>query len=158
MAAPASDLLRHFRLLHSTKFNDTWQKAKSQRHVPSVCLPIRKTRRPPDIFCASPLNAIQQNLTRNKISTSSTKFVFFGPIKSRDGHPCLWLAVTILISPMKPLNGVKRNLIGSKIFTFSTTFEFFRPIRKPRWPPRLLIGWGIFDFLWKCLTEFNETL
>ena len=34
-------------------------------------------------FCTSPLkplNRIQQILTRSKISTSSTKFVFFGPI------------------------------------------------------------------------------
>ena len=34
-----------------------------------------------------PLNGIQRNLTGSKISTSSTKFVFFGPIEKKNGHP-----------------------------------------------------------------------
>ena len=33
------------------------------------------------------LNGIQQNLTGNKISTSSTKFVFFGPIGKTRRQP-----------------------------------------------------------------------
>ena len=37
-----------------------------------------------------PLNRIQRNFTGSKISTSSTKFVFFGPIKKQDGRPGLW--------------------------------------------------------------------
>ena len=40
MAALASDWLRHFRLLlwnHWTEFNETWQKASSQRPLPSLC-------------------------------------------------------------------------------------------------------------------------
>ena len=34
-----------------------------------------------------PLNGIQRNLTESKISTSSTKFVFFGPIRKRRWPP-----------------------------------------------------------------------
>ena len=34
-----------------------------------------------------PLNGLQRNLTGSKISTSSTKFVFVGTIKKKDGRP-----------------------------------------------------------------------
>ena len=39
MATPASDWRRHFLLLwnHWTEFNETWQEARSQRPVPSLC-------------------------------------------------------------------------------------------------------------------------
>ena len=78
-----------------------------------------------------PLNGIQRNLTGSKISMSSTKFVFFGPIgKKQDGRPGLWLAETFSTSPLKPLNGIQRNLTGSKISTSSTKFVFFEPIGK----------------------------
>ena len=50
-----------------------------------------------------PLNGIQRNLTGNKISTSSTKFVFFGPIGKTRWPP--W------------------PLIGWDIFNFSETAE-----------------------------------
>ena len=48
MAALASDLLRHFRLLWNcwTEFNETWQEARSQSPLPSLCFSGRseKTR------------------------------------------------------------------------------------------------------------------
>ena len=52
MAALASDWLRHFRLLlwnRWTEFNETWQEARSQRLIPSLCFfgLIGKTRWPP---------------------------------------------------------------------------------------------------------------
>ena len=52
MAALASDWLRHFQLLlwnRWTEFNQTWQEARSQRPLPSLCFfgPIGKTRWPP---------------------------------------------------------------------------------------------------------------
>ena len=93
MAALASDWLRHFRLLLWncwTEFNETWQEARSQRPLPSLCFSGRSEKqdgRPglwlAETFSTSSLktqNGIQQNLTGSKISTSSTKFVFFGPI------------------------------------------------------------------------------
>ena len=111
MAALASDWLRHFRLLlwnHWTEFNETWQEARSQRPLPSLC--------------------------------------FSGRSEKQDGRPGLWLAETFLTSPLKLLNGIQQNLIGSKISTPSTKFVFFRPIGKTRWPPWPLIGRDIFDF------------
>ena len=90
MAALASDWLRHFRLLlwnRWTEFNETWQEARSQRPLQSLCFSGRSEKqdgRPgfwlAETFLTSslkPLNGIQRNLTGSKISTSSTKFVFF---------------------------------------------------------------------------------
>ena len=93
MAALTSDWLRHFRLLlwnRWTEFNETWREARSQCPLPSLCFLgwSEKQDGRPDLwlaetFSTSPLkslNGIQPILTGNKISTSSTKFVFFGPI------------------------------------------------------------------------------
>ena len=93
MAALASDWLRHFQLLlwnRWTEFIETWQEARSQYPLPSWCFSGRSEKqdgRPglwlADTFSTSPLkplNGIHRNLTGSKISTSSTKFVFFGPI------------------------------------------------------------------------------
>ena len=93
MAALASDWLRHFRLLlwnRSTEFNKTWQEARSQRPLSSLCFSGRSEKQDghPDLWLAEsfstsplkPLNGIQRNLTGSKISMSSTKFVFFRPI------------------------------------------------------------------------------
>ena len=93
MAALASDWLRHFRLLlwnRRKKFNETWQEARSQRPLPCLCFSGRSEKQDgyPGLWLAEtfstsplkPLNGIQRNLTGSKISTSSTMFVFFGPI------------------------------------------------------------------------------
>ena len=93
MAALASDWLRHFWLLlwnRWTEFTEIWQEARSQRSLPSLCFSGRSEKqngRPgvwlAETFSTSPLkslNGIQRNLTGSKISTPSTKFVFFGPI------------------------------------------------------------------------------
>ena len=92
MAALASDWLRHFRLLHWncwTEFNITWQESRSQQPLPSLCFSgqlEKQDGRPglwlAETFSTSPLkllNIIQQNLTRSRISTTSTNFVFFQP-------------------------------------------------------------------------------
>ena len=93
MAAPASDWLRYFRRLlwnQWTEFNETWQEARSQRPLPSLCFfgPNGKLNGRHGLWLAEtfstsplkPVNRFQRNLTGSNISTSSTKFVFFGPI------------------------------------------------------------------------------
>ena len=82
--------LSHFLLLlwnRWTEFNETWQKARSQRPLPSLCFSSRWEKQDdPGLWLAEtfstsslkPLNGIQRNLTGSKISTPSTKFVFFG--------------------------------------------------------------------------------
>ena len=92
MAPLASDWLIHFRLLlwnRWTEFNETWQEARSQSPLPSLCFSGRSEKQDgrPGLWLAEtfstsplrPLNGIQRNLAGSKISTSSTKFVFFGP-------------------------------------------------------------------------------
>ena len=101
IAALASDWLRHSRLLvwnRWTTFNKTWQKARSQRLLPTLCfsgLSEKQDGRPglwlAETFSTSPLkplNRFQWNLTGSKISTSSTKFVFFGLIRKTRWPPC----------------------------------------------------------------------
>ena len=91
MAALASDWLRHFRLLFwncCTEFNETWQEARSQRHLPSLCFSGRSENRMAALvsdwlrhfrlFLWNRWTEFNKNLTRSKISTSSTKFVFSG--------------------------------------------------------------------------------
>ena len=218
MAALASDWLRHFQLLrwnHWTEFNETWQEARSQRPLPSLCFSGRSKKQDgrPGLWLAEtfstsplkPLNGIQRNLTGSKISMSSTKFCVFrvdrknkmavlasdwlrhfrlllwnrwmeynktwqearsrrplpslcfsGRSEKQDGRPSLWLAETFSTSLLETLNGIQRNLTGSKISTSSTKFVFFGPIGKTRWPPWPLIGWDIFNFSSET-TERNST-
>ena len=101
MAALASDWLRHFRLLlwnRWMEFIETWQEARSQRPLPSLCFSGRSEKQDgrPGLWLAetfstsplNPLNRIQRNFRGSKISMSSTKFVFFGPIgKTRSWWP-----------------------------------------------------------------------
>ena len=172
MAALVSDWLRHFRLLlwnHWTELNETWQEARPQHPLLSLCFSGRSEKqdgRPglwlAETFSTSPLklrNRIQRNLTGSMISTSFTKFVFFwGWSEKQDGRPGVWLAETFSTSPVKQLNGIQRNLTGSKILTSSTKCVFFGPWGKARWPPWPLICWDIFRLLlWNHWTEFNET-
>ena len=82
-----------FRLLlwnRCTEFNETGQEARTQHPLPILCFSGRSEKqdgRPgfwlTETFSTSllkPLNRIQRNLTGSKISMSSPKFVFFGPI------------------------------------------------------------------------------
>ena len=93
MAALVSYWLRHFGILlwnHWIEFKITWQVARSQRPLPSLFFlggSEKQDGHPgfwfAETFSTSPLkrlNGIWWNLTGSKISTSSTKFLFFGPI------------------------------------------------------------------------------
>ena len=75
----------YFRLLlwnRQTEFNKTWQEARSQRPLQSLCLSDRSEKQDgrPGLWLAEtfstsplkPLNGIQRNLTGSKISMSST--------------------------------------------------------------------------------------
>ena len=104
MATLASDWPRHFRLLlwnRWMEFNETWQEARSQCPLPSLCFSgwSEKQHGCPGLwmaetFSTSPLKSligIERNLTGSKISMSSTKFVFFGPIRKQKWPPWWFL-------------------------------------------------------------------
>ena len=77
------------------------------------------------------LNEIQRNLIGSKMSTSSTKFVFFRADRQKqDGRAGVWLADKFSTSPLKPLNEIPRQLTGSNISTFSTMFAFLCRLEK----------------------------
>ena len=61
-----------------------------------------------------PLNGICPNLTGSKNSTSSAKFVFFGPIGKTRWPPSNWLAEIFSTSSLKPLNRICRNLKATR--------------------------------------------
>ena len=162
MAALASDWLRHFLLLLYngwTEFNETWQEARSKRLLPILLLGrslkqdgrpglwLAKTVSTSSLKC---MNGIQQNLTGSKLLTSSTKFVFFGPIwKTRwPLQPLISWDVFDLFSETAERNSTK--LDRKEYLNVLYQVYVFGPIWKIRWPPWPLIGWDIFDF-------FSET-
>ena len=168
MAALASDWLRHFRILCRNRwieFNETWQEARSQRPLPSLCFAGRSEKQ--DGRLASDwLRHFRLLLWNRWLEFNETwqearskrplpSLCFWGRWEKQDGCPGLWFA-TFSTSPLKPLNRIQRNLIGSKISTPSTKFVFFGPIGKTRWPPWPLIGWDIFDFSEET-AEWNST-
>ena len=84
-------------------------------------------------------------LIGSKISTS-TKFVFFGPIGKPKCPPWPLIGWDIFDFSETATYGIQRNLTGSKISTSSTKFVFFGPIGKTISRPWPLICWDIFDF------------
>ena len=171
MAALASDWLRHFLLLlwnRWTEFNETWQEARSQRPLPSLCFSGRseKTRWPPwpmigQTFSTSPLkplNRIQGNLIGSKISKPSTKFVFFGPIGNTRWPPGLWLAETFSIFSSETAEWNSTKLYRKQDLHVLYQVCVFRADRKNKMAA-LACDWlrHFRLLLWNCWTDVKET-
>ena len=160
MAAPASDWLRHFRLLlwnRWTEFKETWQEARSQRPLPSLCFSSRSEKQDgcPGLWLAEtfltsplkPLKGIQRNLTGSKISTPSTKFVFFGLIGKTRWPPWPLIGWHIFDFSSETAEGNSTKLDRKQdLKALYQVCVCLRSIRKTRWPPWALIGWDIFNF------------
>ena len=171
MAALASDWLRHFRLLLWNcwmEFNETWQEARSQRPLPSLCFSGRSEKqdgRPglwlAETFSTSPLKplyGIQRNLTGSKISTSSTKFVFFGPIRKTRWPPWPLIGWDIFDFSSETAERNSTKLDRKQDLNVLYQVCVFRADRKNKmatlasdWPRHFRIS------LWNRWTEFNET-
>ena len=171
MAVLASDWLRHFRLLlwnHWREFNETWQEARSQRPLPSLCFSgwsKKQDGRPGlwlgETFSTSPmkpLNRIKQNLTGSKITTSSTKFVFFGPIGITrwPSWPLIGWDIFDFFSETAERNSMKLDRKQDLNILYQVCV--FRADRKNKMAV-LASDWlrHFWLLLWNCLTEFNET-
>ena len=150
------------------EFNETWQEARSQHLLPSLCVSGWSENQDgcpglwlAETFSTFPLKlmkGIQRNLTGSKISMSSTDFVFFGLIGKTRWWP----------SP----------LIGCDIFDFSSETAERNSTKLDR-KQDLNIPYpvGVFQanrknmmaalasdllrhfllLLWNCWTEFKET-
>ena len=159
MAALASDWLRHFRLLlwnRWMEFNETWQEARSQRPLQSLCFSGRSETQDgrPGLWLAEtfwtsplkPLNGIQRNLTGSKISKFSTKFVFFGLIRKTRWLPWPLIGWDIFDFSSKTAEWNSMKLDRKQDLNVLYKVCVFRPIGNTRWQPWPLIGWDIFDF------------
>ena len=171
MAALASDWLRHFRLLlwnRWTEFNETWQEARSQGPLPSLCFSGRSEKQDgrlglwlAETFSTSPLkplNGIQQNLTESKISTPSTKFVFFGPIgKTRwPPWPLIGRDIFDFSSETAELNSMKLERKQElnplyQVCVFRANLKNKMAALASDWLKHFRL------LLWNRWTEFNET-
>ena len=172
MAALASDWLRHFWLLWNpwTKSKETWQEARSQCPLPSFCFSGRSEKQDgrrglwlADTFSTSPLkplNGIQRNLTGSNILTSSTKFVFFGPIRKRRWPPWPLIGWDIFDfsseTAVQNLRKVDRKQDLNVLYQVKLCV--FRADRKNKMAP-LASDWLIHFLLLLCnrWTEFNKT-
>ena len=96
-------------------------------------------------------------MTGSKISTSSTKFVFCGPIRKTRWPP--WPLIDWDIFDFSS-ETAERNLMKldrkQDPNVLYQVCVFFGAIRKTRWPPWPLIGWDIFDFSSET-AEWNST-
>ena len=105
----------------------------------------------------------QEARSRRPLSTSSTKFMFFGPIVKSRWPPWPLIGWDIFdfsfeIAERNSTNlEIQRNLTGSKISTSSTEFVFFRADQKKMAAPvsRWLRHFQLF--LLNRRTEFKET-
>ena len=102
-----------------------------------------------------PLNGIQRNLTGNKILTSSTKFVFFGPIRKTRWPPWPLIGWDIFDFSSER-NSAKLDRKQERIVLYKVCV--FRADRKNKMA--VLASDWLRHFrllLWNLWTEFNET-
>ena len=139
-----------------TEFNETWQEARSQCSLPSLCFWGRSEKQNgcPALWLAetcstSPLkllNGIQRNLKGSKISTFSTEFVFFRPIGKRRWPPWPLIGWDIFDFSSETTERNSTKLVRKQDINVFYQVCVFGPIGKTRWPPWPLIRWDIFDF------------
>ena len=171
MAALASDWLRHFWLLlwnSWMEFNETWQEARSQGPLPSLCFSGRSEKQDgrPGLWLAEtfstsplkPLNGIQRSLTGSKISMSSTKFVFFGLIGKTIWPPWPLIGWDIFDFSSETAEQNSTKLDRKQDLNVLYQVCVFRADRKNKMAA-LSSDWlrHFRLLLWNRWTEFNET-
>ena len=161
----------HFRLLlwnRWSEFNETCQETRSQRPLLSLCFSgwsEKQYGRPglwlAETFSTSPLkllNRIQRNLTGIQISTSSAKFVFFGPIGKKTRlppWPLIGWDISDFYSETAERNSTKLDRKQDLNVPFLVCV--FRADRKKDGSPGLWLAETFRLLLWNRWTEFNET-
>ena len=160
MAALASDWLRHFRLLLLspwTEFNETWQGARSQRPLLSLCFSGRSEKqdgRPglwlAEIFSTSPLKPLNGKLTKLDRKQDLNVLYQVCVFRAYRKNKMAALASDWLTH--------FRLLLWNRWMEFNETWQeartqrplpslcFFGQIGKTRWRPWPLIGWNVSNF------------
>ena len=105
MAALASDWLRHFRLLlwnRWTEFNETWQEARSQRSLPSLCFSGRSEKqdgrlasdwlRHFRLLLWNRWTEFNETWQEARSKRPLPSLCFSGRSEKQNGRPGLWLA------------------------------------------------------------------
>ena len=147
---------------------NTPQSCKSHKSLPSLCFSGRSEKQDgrPGLWFAEtfstsplkPLNGIQPNLTGRKISTPSTKFVFFRPIgKTRwPPQPLIGWDIFDFFSDPKEQNSTKLDRKQDLNVLYQVCV--FRAGRKNKMAA-LASDWlrHFRLLLWNRWTEFNET-
>ena len=170
MAVPVSDWLRHFRLRcrnRWTEFNETLQEARYQRPLPSLCFSCQSEKQDgrPGLWLAKtfstslkPLNRIQRNLIGSKISTPSTKFVFFGPIGKTKWPP--WPLIGWDIFDFSSETAERNSMKLDRKQDLNALYQVcvFQVDRKNKMVPLAYDLLRHFQlFLWNRWIEFNKT-
>ena len=177
MTTLSSDWLRHFRLLlwnHWTEFNETWQEARSQHPLPSLCYSGWSEKQDghtglslAETFSTTPLkllNGLQRNLTGRKISTSSTNIVFFwADLKNKMAAPAnLWKRWHIVLrcTICGPLGLVfSAPEPKAQVHYCDHALSVVRPsVVRPSVRPSVVNFSHFRLLLWNRWTEFNQTL
>ena len=163
--------LSHFRLLlwnRWTEFNETWQEARSQCRLPSLCFSGQSEKQDgrPGLWLAEtfstsplkPLNGIQRNLTGSKISTPSTKFLFFGPIEKTRWPPWPLIGWDIFDFSSETAERNSKKLDRKQDLNALYQVSVFRADRKNKMAA-LASDWlrHFRLLLWNRWTEFKET-
>ena len=161
----------YFQLLlwnHWTEFNETWQEARSQCPLPSLCFSGRSEKqdgRPgpwlAETFSTSPLkplNGSQRNLIESKISTSSTKFVFFRQIGKTRWPPWPLIGWDIFDFSSETAERKSKKLNRKQDLNVLYQVCVFQADRKNKMAA-LASDWlrHFWLLLWNRWTEFNET-
>ena len=172
---PAVVNFSHFRLLlwnHLIEFKETWQQARSQCPLPSLCF-FRADRKNKMAALAPDWLIHFWPLLRNRwrefnetwqeaISQCPLPcFCFSDRSEKQDGGLGLWLVETFSTSPPKPLNGsrIRNSMKFDRKQDLNALYQvcIFRADRKNKMAA-LPSDWlsHFWLLLWNRLTEFNE--
>ena len=150
------------------EFNETWQEARSQCPLPSLCFSGRSEKQDdrPGLWLAEtfstsslkPLNRIQRNLIGSKISKPSTKIVFFGPIQKTRWPPWPLIGWDIFDFSSETAKQNSTKLDRKQDLNALCQVCVFRADRKNKMAA-LASDWlrHFRLLLWNRWTEFNET-
>ena len=158
----------HFRLLLWTEFKETCQEARTRHPLPSLCFSgwSEKQDGRPGLWLAEtfstsplkPLKGIQRNLTGSSILTSSSKFVFFGPIGKTRWPPLPLTGWDIFDFSSETAERNSTKLDRKQNLNVLYQVCLFRDDRKNKMAAMASDWLRHFRLLlWNSRTEFNET-